>query len=192
MGKRRIARVLAQAGLHLGATTVRRRLQPSPKPPSKSKKQSVLRTVTAKGSNHVWHLDFTPVPTAGGFWISWLPFALPQRWPFCWWVAVVIDHFSRRALGTTTFKKEPTAGDVMRFLNRVKRRVGCWPHHLITDHGAQFTADEFGVWCRCRGINRRFGAIGKYGSLAVIERFIRSHTCPRSVSEILRLRHHDV
>jgi transposase InsO family protein len=45
---------------------------------------------------------------------------------------------------------------------------------LITDHGAQFTVEEFGVWCRRRGIRQRFGAIGKYGSLAVIERFIRS------------------
>jgi hypothetical protein len=21
-----------------------------------------------------------------GFWVSWLPFALPQVWPFCWWL----------------------------------------------------------------------------------------------------------
>jgi len=45
---------------------------------------------------------------------------------------------------------------------------------LITDHGVQFTADKFGAWCRRRGIQQRFGAIGKYGSLAVIERFIKS------------------
>ena len=36
MGTRRIARVLARAGLHLGASTVRRMLQPTPKPPSQS------------------------------------------------------------------------------------------------------------------------------------------------------------
>lgn len=27
-------------------------------------------------------------PTALGFWASWVPFALPQVWPFCWWVGV--------------------------------------------------------------------------------------------------------
>ena len=174
MGQRRIARVLARARLHLGATTVRRMLQPSPKPPSKSKTPSVLRAVAAKAPNHVWHLDLTTVPTAGGFWISWLPFTLPQRWPFCWWVAVVVDHYSRRALGTATFRKEPTAAEVTRFLGRVYRIVGRWPRHLVTDHGVQFTAEHFRAWCIRRSILRRFGAIGRYGSLAVIERFIKS------------------
>jgi putative transposase len=99
---------------------------------------------------------------------------LPQRWPFCWWVAVIVDHYSRRVLGTAIFKKEPTAGEVLRFLGGTCRKIRRCPAHLITDHGVQFTADEFGVWCRRRGIQQRFGAIGKYGSLAVIERFIRS------------------
>ena len=86
MGARRIADVLARAGLHLGATTVRRILKPAPKPSTKTKRPPTPRAVTAKGRNHVWHLDFTTVPTLGGFWISWWPFAIPQRWPFCWWV----------------------------------------------------------------------------------------------------------
>jgi hypothetical protein len=44
-----------------------------------------------------------------GSWAPWLPFALPQRWPFCWWVAVVIDHYSRRVMGIETFRNNPTA-----------------------------------------------------------------------------------
>jgi len=174
MGTRRIARVLARAGLHLGATTVHRMLKPAPKPTPKSDTPSKPRAVTANSPNYVWHLDLTTVPTIGGFWISWWPFAIPQRWPFCWWVAVVIDHFSRRAMGTTHFKQEPSAGDVTTFLDRACRKFGRRPGHLITDHGPQFTADAFIAWCRRRGIQQRFGAIGKYGSLAVIERFIRS------------------
>ena len=110
MGARRLARVFARAGLHLGATTVRRMLQPKPKPPSKRAKPTALRAVTAKHPNHVWHLDLTTVPTIGGFWISWFPFALPQRWPFCWWVAAVVDHFSRRAMGTQFQDEAPDAG----------------------------------------------------------------------------------
>jgi putative transposase len=174
MGTRRIARTLARAGLHLGATTVGRMLQPAPKSTPKTKRLSKPRAVTAKRPNHVWHLDLTTVPTIGGFWISWLPFSLPQRWPFCWSVAVVVDHFSRRALGSAYFKKEPTARDIAAFVGRTCRRVKRRPGHLITDHGVQFTAEEFGTWCRRRGIQQRFGAIGKYGSLAVIERFMRS------------------
>ena len=174
LGTRRIAGTLARAGLHLGATTVRRILKPAPKPTPKSKRPSEPRAVTAKTPNRVWHLDLTTVPTIGGFWISWWPFAIPQRWPFCWWVAVVVDHFSRRAIGTAHFKQEPSAGDVTAFLNRVCRRIRQKPGHLITDHGPQFTADAFIAWCHRRGIQQRFGAIGRYGSLAVIERFIKS------------------
>jgi putative transposase len=174
MGTRRIASTLARAGLHLGATTVRRMLKPAPKPAPKSGRSSSPRTVTAKRPNHVWHLDLTVVPTIGGFWISWLPFAMPQRWPFGWWVAVVIDHLSRRAMGTATFKREPTAREMTRWLGTVCRAAGDWPGHIVTDHGPQFTAEAFGAWCRRHGIQHRFGAIGKYGSLAVIERFIRS------------------
>ncbi len=174
MGTRRIARVLARAGLHLGATTVRRMLKPAPKPTPRVNRPSMPKSVTAKSPNHVWHVDLTTVPTIGGFWIPWLPFALPQRWPICWWVAVVVDHFSRRAIGSAYFKKEPTARDMTTFLGGVRRRIKRWPAHLITDHGVQFTAEEIGVWCRRHGIQQRFGAIGKYGSLAVIERFIKS------------------
>ena len=71
MGTRRIARVLARAGLHLGATTVRRMLRPSPKRASSPTAKGIPRVVTARHPNHVWHLDLTTVPTSGGFWTSW-------------------------------------------------------------------------------------------------------------------------
>jgi putative transposase len=61
-----------------------------------------------------------------------------------------------------------------RWLGSVCRAAGSRPGHIVTDHGPQLTAGEFGRWCRRHGIQQRFGAIGKYGSLAVIERFIRS------------------
>ena len=174
VGTRRIARVLARAGLHLGATTVRRMLRPPERPLKKAATPVALRVVTARRPNDVWHIDFTTVPTMGGFWISWLPLALPQRWPFCWWVAIVIDHFSRRPLGTRAFKKEPSALETTRFLGHVRRTTGCWPRYLISDRGPQLTADELERFCHRRKIDHRFGAVGKYGSVAVIERFIRS------------------
>jgi len=183
LGSRRIARLFARAGLHLGATTVRRMLQPAPKRAPVAFRRSTPRIVTAKRPNHVWHADLTTVPTSLGYGTSWLPFALPLRWPFCWWIAVAVDHFSRRIMGAAIFKSEPSASDLTSFLGRVCGRRRCWPAHLITDHGTQFTADTFRLWCRRRGIRQRFGAVGKYGSIAVIERFIRSvkNECTRAI-----------
>lgn len=188
MGTRRIARVLARAGLHLGRTTMRRMLRPAPKQPKPVPAQKGQRVVTARGPNHVWHVDLTTVPTGFGFWIPWLPLALPQRWPFCWWVAVAVDHYSRRVMGTEVFPSTPSARDVTRFLGAICREGRCRPGPLITDHGRQFTATEFGTWCRRCHIRRRFGAIGKYGSIAVVERCIRSikRECTRVIQVALQ------
>jgi transposase InsO family protein len=116
--------------------------------------------------NHVWHTDLTVVPTAAGFWVPWLPFALPQYWPFCWWVAVVIDHYSRRALGFAVFKQQPSSQQVRQFLGRAIAKAGTAPKHLVTDSGSQFTCDEFEPWCKRHGIRHRKGAVGQTGSLA--------------------------
>src|SRR4030095_2439369 len=53
-------------------------------------------------------------------------------------------------------------------------RAGGAAKHLISDKGVQFTADGFAPWCRRRGIRHRFGAVGKYGSIAIIERLMRT------------------
>ena len=189
MGKERIAQVLCRAGLHLGATTVRRMLREPRKPVAVSAQRSFTRRVTARYPNHVWHVDLRTVPTSLGFWTAWLPFSLPQRWPFCWWVAVVVDHYSRRVMGIVTFASLPSSVKVQAFLDRVIQRAGLPPKHLITDHGKQFAAKAFARWCRRHGIRQRFGAIGKYGSLAVIERFIRSlkNECTRRILVPYRL-----
>jgi putative transposase len=186
LGSRRIARVLARAALHMSATTVRRILRPPAKRPAKLRRPDNLREITATRPNHVWHIDLTTVPTIGGFWISWFPFALPQRWPFCWWVAAIVDHFSRRAMGTMRFKQEPTAVQVRGFLNRACRRASRWPGHLIADHGPQFNSGEVRDRCKRHGIGLRWGAIGKYGSIAVVERFIRplKNECTRLLTVV--------
>ncbi len=177
LGKVKIAQVLARAGLHLGATTVGRirREKPAPTParPPVETMPSVRR-VTAKYPNHLWHGDLTTVPTAAGFWASWLPFALPQCWPFCWWVAACVDHYSRRIMGLAVFWKQPTSVQLRQFLGRVIAKAGQVPKYLVSDKGKQFDSIDFKKWCRRRGIRQRFGAVGKQGSIAVIERTIKS------------------
>jgi len=175
MGKVKIAQALARAGLHLGATTVGRMLKEKPRhttPVADPETASEGRIVTAKYSNHVWHVDLTLVPT-GGFWTSWLPFALPQCWPFAWWVGVVVDHFSRRVMGVTAFKNQPTCEAVCGFLGRTIAKARKAPKYIVCDRGGQFDCDGFRKWCKRKGINRpRYGAIGQHGSIAVVERFI--------------------
>ena len=175
MGKVKIAETLCRAGLHLGVTTVGRMLkeQPrsAPKPQRAEEAESTGRVVFANYPNHVWHADLTAVPI-GGFWCSWLPLALPQCWPFCWWVALVVDHYTRRIMGCAVFRKQPNQRQVHTFLARTFAKAGLKPKYLITDQGPQFHPKTHRPWCRRHGVKPRFGAIGKHGSVAVIERLI--------------------
>jgi len=189
LGKRKIAQMLARAGLHLGSTTVQRMLKDGPvKPPVEPAGRAVPtgRVVTADYPDHVHHVDLTLVPTSPGLWAPWLPFALPQAWPFAWWVAVVIDHFSRRAMGVTVFKKQPTSVQVRTFLGRLYAKGK--PKYVICDKGSQFWCEGFKAWCKRKGIRPRFGAVGKYGSIAVLERFVRTlkEECTRRIMIPLR------
>jgi putative transposase len=174
MGKVRIAQVLARAGLHLGSTTVARMLATPARPEPPAAASGHRRRVRSTRPNQIWHIDMTTVPTASGFWVPWLPWALPQRWPFCWWVAIVVDHFSRRIMGFAVFTQNPNSLAVRQLLGRAIRKAGQAPDHLITDQGTQFTDRGFRRWCRRRGIRQRFGAVGKYGSISVVERLIRT------------------
>ena len=176
MGKKKIAETLSRAGLHLATTTVGRILKKQPEPPPAEKKpavpKSVARKVTARQPNDVWHVDLSTVPIGGGFWVPWPPLALPQCWPFCWWVAVILDSHSRRVMGTAVFHGQPTSEKVRAFLGRTIKSSGAAPKHLICDRGVQFDNEDFRRYCRAKHIKVRYGAVGKHGSIAVIERFI--------------------
>ncbi len=177
MGKVRIADTLCRAGLHLGATTVGRILKEERIPDPGDDEDLAGHVVTARGPNHVWHVDLTVVPTSSGFWTPWSPFSLPQQWPFCWWIGVVLDHYSRCVLGIVIFKKSPSSVAMQSLLNRTIKKEGAKPKYLIYDKGKQFWCESFKDWCEQKGILPRFGAVGKKGSIAVIERFIGSLKC---------------
>jgi transposase InsO family protein len=136
--------------------------------------QPFAQVVGADRPGHVWHVDLTTIPTSAGFWAAWFPFSLPQQWPFCWWVGVVLDHYSRRVMGITAFKAPPTSEVVQNFLDGAIEKAGTTPKYLISDKASQFWCPEFKDWCDRKGITPRFGAVGKKGSIAVIERFIGS------------------
>jgi transposase InsO family protein len=181
MGKAKIVQTLCRAGLHLGKTTVGRILKEKPVPPAAvaaseapaGNEEPAKRIVKAKYPNHLWHIDLTTVLIVGGFWTSWFPFSLPQVWPFCWWVAVVVDHYSRRIMGLMIFRTQPTTRAVQNFLDRTIRQ-NSKPRYIVTDHGGQFWCSSFKDWCKATGVKPRFGAVGKCGSIAVVERLIRT------------------
>jgi transposase InsO family protein len=201
-GKRRIADMLGRAGLQLGATTVRRFASTKVPPnsptggdrgsyrsgeddgtptsdaqvaaaPEAPRPKAAERGVKARFVHHVWHVDLTVVPTVFGCWVPWWPFSVFLHWPFCWWVAAVMDQHSRAIVARIVLGKEPDAAQICAMLDRAVLGAGTAPRHIISDQGAQFQS-EYIAWCKKRGSKPRFGAIGKHGSIAVLERFWRS------------------
>ena len=176
MGRKRISNMLARAGLHLAPSTVRRMIERGPQPPRPRPEPTQAispRTVTAKYPGHVYNLDLTQVPTRLCFWTPWLPHAVAQRWPFSWWVFVVLDHYSRKVVGFAVFDEQPSSEQVCAALDCAVERVGEAPKYTVSDQGTQFRS-AFLAWCERNGVKARFGAVGRYGSIAVLERFMRT------------------
>jgi transposase InsO family protein len=155
-----IARTLARAGWKLSSRTVgriRRERWPSPPPPEAA--SGVPRAVRAKRPNHVWMVDLTDVKGLFGL----LTFK----------VAVVFDAFSRMPLSAKVFSKEASAHEIARFVSRTSKRHGR-PAHFVSDRGVCFTGSVFCLALEHLGVKQRFGAIGKKGSIALIERLWRT------------------
>jgi len=184
LGKVKIADKLARAGIHIGKTTVERILKENPvAPPGSSNDESEKQCeIVSKYPGHTWNADLTAVPISGGFWTYWIPNAIWQRWPVCWWMLNVVDHFSRRSIGFAVFKSRPTSEEVTAAMDRVMSAEQMKPKHLIVDQGREFKCEHFeNVWCEAKNILPRFGAVERRGSIAVVERF------HRTLKEILRL-----
>ena len=78
-------------------------------------------------------------------------------------------------MGFATFKSTPTSKEVTTALDQIIDQSGAKPKHIIVDKGSQFYCDNFmKVWCDKHNVSSRFGAVGKHGSIAVVERFHRT------------------
>ena len=155
-----IARTLACAGWKLSARTVgriRRERWPLPRVPEKV--STVPRAVRAKHPNHVWMADLTDVKGLFGL--------------VTFKVAVVFDAFSRMPLSARVFSKEASALEIARFVSRTAKRHGR-PGHFVSDQARCFTGEIFRRKLLRLGVKQRFGAIGKKGSIALIERLWRT------------------
>ena len=206
MGKERIANLLIRAGIAISTSTVGRMIRrPAVTPPedepdersdstnapgasrmegavesASGESSRAISEIRSRGPGHTWNVDITVVPTLAGFWLPWIPFSVPPSWPFCWHVAAVMDHFSRRILAFDVFPSSPAAEQMGALLDRAAVAAGKPPRYTITDKGGQFwcaagrESHAFTRWCRRHGVRPRFGAVGEKGSIARLERFWRS------------------
>jgi transposase InsO family protein len=185
LGRRKLAAVLARAGLVLAASTVERlhkREPPKQAPAARAEPADEVaepnipkepRVVHARHPHHLWHVDLTTISTAGGSFLPWWPFACFLLWPFAFHIALVLDHHTRALVAFAVFRREPSAAQLCALLDLDVERARTAPRHIVSDRGRQFES-EYRDWCTRNHVRPRFGAIGKHGSIAVIERFIRS------------------
>ena len=160
-GDASVAASHARAGWRLSRRTVQRirREKPVARPPSPLPPATESRCVRARYPHHVWMLDITEIP------------GLLRL--FCFKLAVVFDVFSRSPLVARVFLSEPSAADIVRLFSVGARRFGA-PRHSVSDQGPQFTAEGFQTSLARHGVRHRYGAIGRTGSIALIERFFRT------------------
>ncbi|HYN40584.1 MAG TPA: DDE-type integrase/transposase/recombinase [Thermoanaerobaculia bacterium] len=188
-GSLRIAQTLALEGIRLSRSTVRRwtkETMPTPAAPTDASSIAaretasgerattitegakapslVERAVRARRPNHVLMVDVTVIKALMGL----LSFRL----------AVVIDVFSRFPLAWRLFDSEPSAEEMASVLDEAVSRArrlhpGLSLAHFVTDKGACFTAAEFQETVSRHGMKARFGAVGRHGSIAFIERLWR-------------------
>ena len=83
-------------------------------------------------------------------------------------------HVLPEGHGFVVFKRPPTSRQAQEFLERAFDAIGVKPKYFVTDRGTQFDCEPFRKWCKRRKMKPRYGAVGKYGSIAVIERFNRT------------------
>jgi hypothetical protein len=86
------------------------------------------------------------------------------------------------------YHSHPSEAEVCALLDQAVATARRPPKYTVTDQGGQF-GDGYRAWCRRHGIRPRFGAVGKSGSIALIERFMLTlkNECTRRILVPLRL-----
>jgi transposase InsO family protein len=123
---------IVRAGIQLSRSSVQRILrEKKPAAPAQAKPAAVEKDfgitphhiLRPTKPNRTWHLDLM---TIDFFWVRF-------------YVAAVLDGFSRKLLGLRVFRDAPTSMDVWRMVKACLEEFGA-PRFLVTDHGCQFRA----------------------------------------------------
>jgi transposase InsO family protein len=159
-GTRRICQAMVRLGVVLSRRSVQRikREGPPRRPRPQPDRTSLGRPVKADRPNHVWLADLTTVSLFGLRTI---------------WIGAVVDVFSRKVLAIRAWARTPTGRDVRLLLRAAIQLCGS-ARYLVTDRGGQFKADVLSKFLARRGILRRYGAVARWQSVAVVDRFFGS------------------
>ena len=87
------------------------------------------------------------------------------------------------------FRNRPSCRVIGALLSHAIREAGAPPKYLVCDRESIFDCDAFRSWVKGKGIQPpRYGAVGKHGSIAVVERLILTlkNECTRSIMVPLR------
>jgi transposase InsO family protein len=130
-GTRSIAMAITRAGIPISRSSVHRFLrEEKPAAPIPTKSAAKAEDVARLGlggrpekPNRTWHLDLTTID------FFWVPF----------YVAGVLDGFSRKLLGLRVFRDAPSSMDIWKLVKGCLAEFGA-PRFLVTDHGCQFRA----------------------------------------------------
>ena len=159
IGRKRVARLLKQAGLRgvsrrkWPVTTIRAaHARPAP--------DLVQRAFTATGPNQLWVADITYIPT----------------WAGTLFLAVVLDVWSRRIIGWAMETHLRTSLVLAALEMAIRqRRPAAVIHH--SDQGCQYTAIEFGRRCREANVRPSMGSVGDCYDNAMCESFFATLEC---------------
>jgi putative transposase len=120
----------------------------------------IERDFSAPAPDRLWVADITYVPTSAGF----------------LYLAVVVDAFSRRAVGwamATNLRTELVLSALDMAL--AQRRPTAVIHH--SDHGCQYTSIAFGRRCREAHVRPSMGSVGDCFDNALCESFFATLEC---------------
>jgi transposase InsO family protein len=160
-GKRKIAEILLRQGWKVSSRSVGRFCKEKPLEPAPPPSETKTRPTTVRGDypNHLCLIDITQIPLVFKF--------------LCFHVAAVLDAYSRLPLAVDLFLREPSAAAMVALLERAIRTHGRI-RHLVADRGSQFIAEAFRDFIDQQRILMRYGAVGQFHSIGLIDRFFRS------------------
>jgi transposase InsO family protein len=155
-GRKRIARLMAAAGLH-GRTPKRWRTTTVSDPDAPTRPDLLERdfTAVAAATNTRWCGDITYIHT----WEGWL------------YLATVIDIASRRVVGWATADHMRTDLPAQALTNAIATRRPTGPLIFHSDRGSQYTSAQYADLARHNGIRLSVGRTGVCWDNALAESF---------------------
>ena len=145
VNEKRVARLMVELGI--AGKCGRRKVRTTRRDPAAQPAADLVeRDFTADGPDELWLGDITYIPTGEGF----------------LYLASVLDVFSRRLLGWSLADHLRTelSLDALTAAGRTRGRFRFCGTVFHSDHGCQYTAEEFRRRCRGMGIVQSMGTVG--------------------------------